>query len=85
MATPVDIIPIFKEAAKEVAGANVTGLDKLTLDTKIADLALDSVAMMEVIGLVEEKLHVRFDDGDLSRLTTVRDLSTLVEKGRPQP
>jgi acyl carrier protein len=84
MPSNVDIIPIFREAAREVAGEKLKGLDTLTLDTKLSDLALDSVAVMEVIGMVEERLHVRFDDGDLSRLSTVRDLSTLVEKGRPQ-
>jgi acyl carrier protein len=74
-----DIVKVFREAAKQVAGNN---LDGLTLDTRLTDLQLDSVSTMEVIGLVEEQLHVRFDDSDLSRLNTVRDLSALVEKAR---
>ena len=85
MPSNVDIIPIFREAAREVAGKNLAGLDTLTLDTKISDLSLDSVSVMEVIGMLEERLHMRFDDGDLSKLTTVRDLAKLVEKANPQP
>ena len=81
MPDSLDIIPIFRDAAREVAGDS---LDNLTLDTKISDLSLDSVSVMEVIGMVEERLKMRFDDGDLSRLTTVRDLSALVEKARAQ-
>jgi acyl carrier protein len=79
MDNQTDIIPIFRTAAREVSGNTLEGL---TLDTKISDLSLDSVSVMEIIGMVEEKLQMRFDDGDLSRLTTVRDLSVLVEKNR---
>ena len=79
MDTQTDIIPIFRTAAREVSGAN---LDGLTLDTKLSDLSLDSVSVMEIIGMLEERLQMRFDDGDLARLSTVRDLSALVEKNR---
>jgi acyl carrier protein len=82
MADTVDIVRVFREASRQVAGKD---LDTLTLDTRITDLQLDSVSVMEVIGLVEEQLHVRFDDGDLSHLNTVRDLSVLVEKARATP
>jgi acyl carrier protein len=81
MTQNVELITIFRDAAREVSGNNLEGLE---LDTKISDLSLDSVSVMEVIGMVEEKLHVRFDDSDLSRLTTVRDLSVLVAKARAQ-
>lgn len=79
MAENLDIVTVFRDAARQVAGNN---LDGLTLDTRLTDLKLDSVSTMEVIGMVEEQLHVRFDDSDLSRLNTVRDLSALVDKAR---
>ena len=82
MADKIDIIRVFRDASKQVVGKD---LDTLTLDTRITDLQLDSVSVMEVIGLVEEQLQVRFDDGDLSHLNTVRDLSKLVEKARATP
>ena len=78
MTNEQDIIPIFQgDAAQEVVGYK---LDKLTLDTELSDLSLDSVAVMEIVGFVEQKLDLRFNDEDLSRLTTLRDLSTLVIK-----
>jgi acyl carrier protein len=76
---PIDIIPLFQAAAKEVVGYE---LEKLTLETELSDLSLDSVAVMEIVGFVEQQLGVRFADEDLSRLTTLKDLAALIDKAR---
>ena len=73
----IDIVKLFKEAAFEADGRT---LESLTLDTKFADLGMDSVAVMETIGVFEQRLSIRFHDDDLSRLTTLRDLEVLVAK-----
>ena len=73
----VDVVALFKEAAYEVGGYT---LDHLTLDTELADLALSSVAVMETIGFFEQRLNLRFNDDELARLTTLRDLQKLIEK-----
>ena len=75
----VDVIKLFKEAALEVSGRR---LDDLTLDTPLADLALDSVLVLEVVSHVEQSLGVRFEDEDLSRIQTMRDLGALIQKAR---
>jgi acyl carrier protein len=75
----VDVIKLFKEAAFEVSGRR---LDNLTLDTPLADLALDSVLVLEVVSHVEQSLSVRFEDEDLSRIQTMRDLGALIQKAR---
>jgi acyl carrier protein len=75
----VDVIKLFKEAALEVSGRR---LDDLTLDTPLADLALDSVLVLEVVSHVEQSLAVRFEDEDLSRIQTKRDLGALIQKAR---
>ncbi len=77
--TDAELIALFQSAALEVAGFN---LENLTLDSKLSDLQLDSVAVMEIIGCVEQKLKVRFDDDDLSRLTSIRDLAALIQKAK---
>ncbi|HKA91680.1 MAG TPA: acyl carrier protein [Haliangiales bacterium] len=75
----VDVIKLFQEAALEVSGRK---LDNLTLDTPLADLALDSVLVLEVVSHVEQRLSIRFDDEDLSRIQTMRDLGALIQKAR---
>jgi acyl carrier protein len=75
----IDVIKVFQDAAFEVSGRK---LDGLTLDTKLSELALDSVLVLEVVTQVEQALGVRFEDEDLSHLTTMRDLGELIRKSR---
>jgi acyl carrier protein len=72
-----EIITMFREAVKEVENKD---LDGLALETDLADLGLDSVATMEVIGVLEERLNVQFPDEDLANLKSLSDLTTLVRK-----
>lgn len=73
----VDVLALFKKAAFEVDNKK---FDDLKLDTTISDLGLDSVAMLELIGYIEEELNVHFPDEDLARLQTLKDLSDLIHK-----
>ena len=73
-----DIIVLFKEAVREVDGN--TKLENLTVNTEIAKLGLDSVMTMEVIGVLEERLNVRFPDEDLATLKNIGDLTALIQR-----
>lgn len=75
---PVDIVSLFKSAAFEVGGIQLP--EKLSLDTELSKLGMSSVTLMETIGFFEERLEIRFNDDELSRLTTLRDLEKLVHK-----
>jgi acyl carrier protein len=72
-----EIINLFKTAVFEV---DQKKLGALTPETEIAALGLDSVATMEVIGALEEKLSVRFPDEELATLKSVGDLTALVRR-----
>ena len=75
----IDIVALFKQAAFEAEGRHLEGL---TLDSKLSELSMDSVAVMETIGVFEQRIGVRFADEDLAKLTCLRDLEQLVEKAR---
>ncbi len=75
----IDIGQLFKQAAFEAEGRHLEGL---TLDSKFSELSMDSVAVMETIGVFEQRVGVRFADEDLSRLTCLRDLESLVDRAR---
>jgi acyl carrier protein len=79
MSNEIDVVKTFQDAAFEVSGRR---LDTLTLDTKLSELELDSVLVLEVVSQVEQALDVRFNDEDLSHLTTMRDLGELIRKSR---
>jgi len=73
----INVTTLFTQAALEVSGKK---LDGLTKDTVISKLGLDSVAVMELVSYVEEKLDIRLPDEDLSRVQTVGDLGALVQR-----
>ena len=45
----------------------------------VDDLGIDSMAMMEVVMMVEECLHVRLDNQDLMNIRTVGDLNAYIK------
>lgn len=76
-----EIIALFRKAAFEV---DQKEFGELKIGDKISDLGLDSVAMLEVIGFLEEELGVHLPDEKLARVETLQDLSDLVGGLLPQ-
>jgi acyl carrier protein len=72
-----DVVALFRSAVFEAGGIK---LDNLTLDTKLADLNLDSISVMESIAILEDRLKIRVPDEDLARLNCLRDLEKLIAK-----
>jgi acyl carrier protein len=73
----VDVIGLFKQAALEVHG---TELGALEATTEISTLGLDSVAVMEMTGCLEEKLKIRIPDEELAVVETLGELDTLIRR-----
>jgi len=55
----------------------------VTPATAISELGLDSVAMMELIGILEEDLSIRIKDEDVAGIKTVGDLLSLIRSQIP--
>jgi len=73
----VDVIGLFKQAALEVHGRELGALDGAT---EISTLGLDSVAVMEMTGCLEEKLKIRIPDEELAEVETLGELDTLIRR-----
>ena len=73
----VDVIELFRQAAREVHGRELEGLDATT---EISTLGLDSVAVMEMTGCLEEKLKIRIPDEELADVETLGDLDALIRR-----
>jgi acyl carrier protein len=80
MANTIDILEMFKQAALEVDNRK---LPRLTRETVIATLGMDSVAIMELVSYFEEKLGVRIPDEELGRIRTVGDLRDTIARLLP--
>jgi acyl carrier protein len=73
----VDVIGLFKQAALEVHGRELGALEATT---EISTLALDSVAVMEMTGCLEDKLKIRIPDEELAEVETLGQLDTLIRR-----
>jgi acyl carrier protein len=73
----VDVIGLFKQAALEVHGRELGALDAAT---EISTLGLDSVAVMEMTGCLEDKLKIRIPDEELAEVETLGELDTLIRR-----
>ena len=73
-----NLIQVLKTAVRQVS---LKELGDVSPGTKISELGLDSVAVMELIGVLEETLSIRIGDEEVASLETVSDLLRLI-RGR---
>lgn len=59
---------------------NEASREDVCLDSRIEDLALDSLAMFEIVFELEECFGVELDEQELAAMKTLRDLAASVEK-----
>jgi acyl carrier protein len=76
MEKKMDIVQLFSKFAHEVERGRK--LPEFSRESKIRDLGIDSVAMMEIIGCFEDQLNIRIPDEKLSTLQTIADLERVV-------
>lgn len=68
---------LFVDAIRQVSGKNI---GNVAADQRIAELGLDSVSVMEMVGTIEEKLGVQLSDDELTKINTFGDLAALLGK-----
>lgn len=77
MTSEAELIKLFKRAAWEIDQREFDDIDP---GTKIADLGIDSVALLEIFGEIEDELDVHLPDDELANVTTLRDLTRLISE-----
>lgn len=75
-----EILELIKEALFEVAPNKE--FDDLAMDSTIEDLNLDSIATMEMVGYLEDKVDSTFPDEELAKVHAIKDLAALVRGKR---
>lgn len=76
-----ELLQRFKVIASKVAEREVA---LSSADTAIADLGLDSLNLLEIIGEMEKEFRIRIPDDQLVGITTVAQLVDLVYRRLPQ-
>lgn len=78
----MDAMELIKQAVTAVDPAKAGNFASVTASSDIRDLGLDSVATMEMVGYLEEKLETQFSDEVMVRIQTFGDLVALIEKSQ---
>lgn len=76
-----ETLALIKEALNDVAPGREADFAKVTIDTTIAELGLDSIATMEMVGYLEEKVELTFPDEELAKVNSVAHLIQLMRTG----
>lgn len=72
-----ELLDIFQKTATEVVERE---FPKISENTVISELGIDSLGMLEIVGSMERQLKVTLPDETLAGIQTVKDLIELVEK-----
>jgi acyl carrier protein len=72
-----ELMHTFQRMASEIAEKDFS---HVTEDANIAQLGIDSLGMLELVGQMERELGVQIPDEQLVGIQTVRQLLDLVEK-----
>ena len=76
------LMEMFRDMATEIAEKD---FGHVTEESVIADLGIDSLGMLELVGSMERELSVQIPDDQLVGIQTVRQLLELVEKRLDPP
>jgi acyl carrier protein len=71
-----ELLEVFRTTAIEVAEKDFPHVAETTA---IAELGIDSLGMLEIIGSLERELKIQIPDESLAGITTVKDLLNAVE------
>ncbi len=72
----VELLTVFRETATEVAEKD---FHHILESASIAELGIDSLGMLEIIGSLERELRIQIPDESLAGIVTVKDLLNAVE------
>lgn len=77
-----ETLELIKTALTKVEPKKAALFADLSPNTELDELGLDSLAMMEMLGFIEDHLETTFDDDEIARVESIADLISLVRTGR---
>jgi acyl carrier protein len=72
-----ELLEMFRLTATEIVEKEFASISE---GTNIAELGIDSLGMLEIIGAMERQLKIQIPDESLAGIQTVKDLLEAVEK-----
>ena len=71
---------MIRERLKELALENLDiDPDQIDLDSKISDLDIDSIDLVDFIMIIEDEFSIEFSDEELDEIESFADIVSLIE------
>lgn len=71
---------MIRERLKELAVENLDiDSDQIDLDSKISDLDIDSIDLVDFIMIIEDEFSIEFSDEELDEIESFADIVSLIE------
>lgn len=72
---------MIREELKKLAGENLDiDVENINFATKIEDLDIDSIDLLDFIMTIEDKFDVEFSDEELDQIDSLEDIVEILEK-----
>lgn len=71
-----DLLELFRSTAEEIAEKDFSHVHE---EMPIAELGIDSLGMLELVGAMERELQIRVPDEDLAGIQNIRQLLDLIQ------
>lgn len=78
--TDTEILNLMKQSLDDVAPGWSKEVKDFSPEVKFRDMSVDSVQIMEMVGIIEEKCDCQFADEDLAQINRVGDMIKLIKK-----
>jgi len=75
-----EILALMKSSLDQVAPGWAKEVKDFGPNVKFKDMAVDSVQIMEMVGIIEERCSCQFADEDLAQINKVGDMISLIKK-----
>lgn len=75
-----DALEMIKDALSSITPEREEHFKQLTLDSDIKSLQIDSIRTLEMIGIIEDRLATTFEEQEISKLQSLRDLVDLIRR-----
>jgi acyl carrier protein len=78
--TENEILSLMQSALDQVAPGWSKAVKDFGPQVKFKDLSVDSVQIMEMVGIIEDRCNCQFADEDLAHVNKVGDMVSLIRK-----
>ena len=76
-----DVVQLVRRALSELVPAQAERFARLSFDSKVVDLDVDSVTIIELVGYIEDTVGHVFEPHDVAAVRSIADIARLIRDG----